>query len=83
VRFAQGRVDRIGIVGFAASAGKAHLAGMVLQVRCALRQQHAQRAGAFHQRNEHRCGGRRAIVEAAAVTNEFGSPDRRPCEAFA
>jgi hypothetical protein len=53
--FAQRRVPGIGILRLDASAGETDLAGVILQRRRALRQQHRHARIAFNQRNQHRC----------------------------
>ena len=63
---------RATVAGFAAAAGKAHLAGVVAQVVGAAREQHGQALLARHQRHQNGGFGGLAAPEQAAVAGMFG-----------
>ena len=61
-------------LGLGAAAGKADLAGVVVEVVGALRQQHREPV-ALHQRHQHR-GVRRLAVDEAALDRDLRRPER-------
>ena len=66
----------VGVFRVGAAAGEADLAGVVVEVVGAARQQHRQAAGTSHERDQHGGVAHRAIDEALAVADELGHPGR-------